>query len=710
MSDIQTASAIRNQSASASKSQIAATSSFSDDFVSMLGDAIAKSSSELKHNLQNSAGSGNSASANKANESTAANEANAENAADKAKNDRSRADRDRAYIDRANRQGEETSKRNEKLRTQDANAKREAKERVDAKSEAASGEASKIASASAFAKSAASAQQNVDQTSEASSSADQSAEARKPEDSDRKNESSESGDSDISAKESETTTETQQSASGAKQTDQDDRNDGAHDGAEDEIAIPDEQPTLIENADEGDDDEASEVSSEDASDSAGQALASEADESEEHEENVDDAPVVADAGESEEDESDDESAVKVAARGTDVSSVNHRRDADATTDDSAKEANAEKTSTFASDEDGEVISAPKESQSKTDATAKVSADAAKAESEAKSQDAQRLDAGLQEAPKAPKTGEGAQEKPAESGNSRAFENAKQQAEESANAKSDDDGAEKTESNASKSNATARHSAQNALQEALAKQETAVRAGAPFEFALRGERLTADEAIARLRLASIRGGEPTNAEAKANATTSATTSDGLKSSDLGDRNSQADTGRDFASDLARGGQQAFSSSRVRTQMGSYNQQNIQRIAEMVQNMRRNAPASVRLHLTPPRLGSVQVELRVRAGELHAKIVTENAGTRHLLLQNRDALIKNLQDHGIDLGSLDINLSSSDAGETNQDDFTAAERAANAGIFGGLDRDEDNEALDVPQEREQIVSALDVDVTG
>lgn len=67
--------------------------------------------------------------------------------------------------------------------------------------------------------------------------------------------------------------------------------------------------------------------------------------------------------------------------------------------------------------------------------------------------------------------------------------------------------------------------------------------------------------------------------------------------------------------------------------------------------------LRLRLSPPELGSVQLEVSVRDGAMHARLSIDTATARTLLLDNLPALRDRLADLGVRLERFDVNLSNS-----------------------------------------------------
>jgi len=81
--------------------------------------------------------------------------------------------------------------------------------------------------------------------------------------------------------------------------------------------------------------------------------------------------------------------------------------------------------------------------------------------------------------------------------------------------------------------------------------------------------------------------------------------------------------------------------------------VQRVARAFQSAAaRHGPVRLRLH--PPELGSIRMELVLRGGQLTARVETESAAARNLLLDHLPALRDRLVEHDIKIQRFDVHL--------------------------------------------------------
>ncbi len=81
--------------------------------------------------------------------------------------------------------------------------------------------------------------------------------------------------------------------------------------------------------------------------------------------------------------------------------------------------------------------------------------------------------------------------------------------------------------------------------------------------------------------------------------------------------------------------------------------VQRVAKAFQAMG-NRSGSVRIRLSPPELGSLQVDISVRNGMMSARVEAKNPTTRNLLLDNLPALRDRLAQQDIKIEQFDVEL--------------------------------------------------------
>lgn len=72
--------------------------------------------------------------------------------------------------------------------------------------------------------------------------------------------------------------------------------------------------------------------------------------------------------------------------------------------------------------------------------------------------------------------------------------------------------------------------------------------------------------------------------------------------------------------------------------------------------------VKLRLSPPELGAVQIELRVQDGVLSARLETENTAAKSVLLENLPALKERLAEQGMRIENFEVNVGSRGNGGT------------------------------------------------
>ena len=87
--------------------------------------------------------------------------------------------------------------------------------------------------------------------------------------------------------------------------------------------------------------------------------------------------------------------------------------------------------------------------------------------------------------------------------------------------------------------------------------------------------------------------------------------------------------------------------------------VQRVLRGVEQLA-NGGGQVRLRLHPAELGSLQISLKVEAGQVSAKLEVENATARDALLKNVQTLKDRLSEQGIKVGSFEVEVSADSNG--------------------------------------------------
>jgi flagellar hook-length control protein FliK len=108
--------------------------------------------------------------------------------------------------------------------------------------------------------------------------------------------------------------------------------------------------------------------------------------------------------------------------------------------------------------------------------------------------------------------------------------------------------------------------------------------------------------------------------------------------------------------------------------------VQRVARAFQTLG-DGGGEVRLRLSPPSLGSIRLEVTLQAGVMSARIETETASARALIVDNLPALRERLATHDIKISRFDVEL----AADSHQDgQFTHNEGSrerSSQGMFRG-----------------------------
>jgi flagellar hook-length control protein FliK len=92
----------------------------------------------------------------------------------------------------------------------------------------------------------------------------------------------------------------------------------------------------------------------------------------------------------------------------------------------------------------------------------------------------------------------------------------------------------------------------------------------------------------------------------------------------------------------------------TRTTSLPSESLRRICEAGQAAQVRGATSLRLTLRPAHLGSLTIELSMRGSLLRGKIRTETRAARELILAEMDRLRKALEDRGIRVGDLEVQV--------------------------------------------------------
>ena len=87
--------------------------------------------------------------------------------------------------------------------------------------------------------------------------------------------------------------------------------------------------------------------------------------------------------------------------------------------------------------------------------------------------------------------------------------------------------------------------------------------------------------------------------------------------------------------------------------------VQRVLRGVEQLA-NGGGQVRLRLHPPELGSLQMSLRMEAGQVFAKLEVENSTARDALLNNVQTLRDRMAEQGMNVGAFEVEVSSDSSG--------------------------------------------------
>ena len=87
--------------------------------------------------------------------------------------------------------------------------------------------------------------------------------------------------------------------------------------------------------------------------------------------------------------------------------------------------------------------------------------------------------------------------------------------------------------------------------------------------------------------------------------------------------------------------------------------VQRVLRGVEQLA-NGGGQVRLRLHPPELGSLQMSLRIEAGQVFAKLEVENSTARDSLLNNIQTLRDRLAEQGMKVAAFEVEVSTDSSG--------------------------------------------------
>jgi hypothetical protein len=137
--------------------------------------------------------------------------------------------------------------------------------------------------------------------------------------------------------------------------------------------------------------------------------------------------------------------------------------------------------------------------------------------------------------------------------------------------------------------------------------------------------------------------------------------------------------------------------------------VQRVSRAFQSLG-NQEGHVRLRLSPPSLGALTLEVTLRGGEMVARMETETAAAKNLLLDSLPALRERLSQHEVRVARFDVDLADHRGGgpagrQAHPDDLprrpSALGRASHAGVASS--------ATAVPSPgRSSVIAAQSLDV--
>jgi flagellar hook-length control protein FliK len=87
--------------------------------------------------------------------------------------------------------------------------------------------------------------------------------------------------------------------------------------------------------------------------------------------------------------------------------------------------------------------------------------------------------------------------------------------------------------------------------------------------------------------------------------------------------------------------------------------VQRVEQAFQSVG-DQGGSIRLRLSPPDLGTMQIDISVQKGQLTANVQTDTAQARNLMLDNLPALRESLAQHNIKIETFNVELTGGGTG--------------------------------------------------
>ena len=142
--------------------------------------------------------------------------------------------------------------------------------------------------------------------------------------------------------------------------------------------------------------------------------------------------------------------------------------------------------------------------------------------------------------------------------------------------------------------------------------------------------------------------------------------------------------------------------------------VQRVTRAFQSARAGG-GEIQLKLSPPELGSMRLSISVEQGVVSAKVETETAAARNILLDNLPALRERLAEQDIRVEKFDVDVGRDGQQSDPQDNLGARDRqrsdsAENRGRSSSLESSDAEESSDpAPTQRQQFVSDKSLDVS-
>lgn len=142
---------------------------------------------------------------------------------------------------------------------------------------------------------------------------------------------------------------------------------------------------------------------------------------------------------------------------------------------------------------------------------------------------------------------------------------------------------------------------------------------------------------------------------------------------GDETTAVSTVQNAAQDVsARNANSSSSASQSQTARAAYLAENIEKIESVMRMSTRQGTHNIELELSPAELGKISMRLEVRDGTVSAEIRTENSEARDLLNSGLAELKRNLEVHGIELDSFDVQLGGGGFEEGNSESWQSVQQ--------------------------------------